>query len=69
MISIKEYIAKHFIGRTYRFKCNCIMPFDIVGSVKDYELSGNEIILLVESSGKIIHIGLNTSSLYIEERF
>ena len=69
MIQIKEHIAKQFIGRTYRFKCDCIVPFDIIGTVKDYELTGNEIILLVESSGKIVHIGVNTPSLYIEERF
>ena len=69
MIAIKEHIAKQFIGRTYRFKCDCIVPFDIIGTVKDYELTGNEIILLVESSGKIVHIGVNTPSLYIEERF
>lgn len=69
MIPVKEHIAKQFIGRTYRFKCDCIVPFDIIGKVKDYELTSNEIILLVESSGKIIHIGVNTPSLYIEERF
>lgn len=68
MIQIKEHIAKQFISHTYRFKCDCIVPFDIIGTVKDYELTGNEIILLVESSGKIIHIGINTPSLYIEER-
>lgn len=69
MTPIKEHIAKLFIDHTYRFKCNCVIPFDIVGIVKDYEISGSEIILLVESSGRIVHIGVNTPSLYIEERF
>ena len=66
MIQIKEHIAKQFIDHTYRFKCDCIVPFDIIGTVKDYQISGNEIVLLVEVNGKIIHIGLNTSALNIE---
>jgi hypothetical protein len=41
------------------------VPFDLTGVVKDYRISGNEIILLVDVSGKLIHIGLNTSALYI----
>lgn len=69
MITIKEYIAKQFIGNTYRFKCDCLIPFDIIGNIKDYEIKGNEIILLVESNSKIMHIGINTPSLYIEEMF
>lgn len=68
MIAIKEHIAKQFIGRTYRFKCDCLVPLDIIGVVKDYEISNNEIILLVEHNSRLLHIGVNTPSLYIEER-
>lgn len=67
MIVVKEYIAKQFLNDTYHFKCDCIVPLDIVGVVKDYEISGSEIILLVESRSKLLHIGLNTPNLFIEE--
>ena len=67
MIAVKEYIAKQFLNDTYHFKCDCIVPLDIIGVVKDYEISGNEIVLLVESRSKLLHIGLNTPNLFIEE--
>lgn len=67
MIAIKEYIARQFISNTYRFKCDCLVPLDINGVVKDYKISGNEIVLLVESQSRLLHIGLNTPNLYIEE--
>ena len=66
MKPIKDYIGEQFINNTYRFKCDCLIPFDLIGIVKDYQISGNEIVLLVEVNGKIIHIGLNTSALNIE---
>ena len=66
MTPIKNYIAEKFLNNTYRFKCDCLIPFDLIGTVKDYLISGNEIVLLVEVNGKIIHIGLNTSALNIE---
>lgn len=66
MTPIKNYIAKQFISNTYRFKCDCLVPFDIIGEVKDYEIVGNEIVLLVSVNNKIVHIGLNTSALQIE---
>lgn len=67
MIPIKQYIAEKFLNKTYHFKCNCVMPIDLVGTVVDYEISGSEIILLVSYNKKIIHIGLNAASLIIEE--
>lgn len=66
-IPIKEYIARQFLNDTYRFKCDCVVPLDIIGVVKDYEISGNEIVLLVESQSRLLHIGLNTPNLYIEK--
>lgn len=68
MIPIKEYIAKLFIGRTYHFKCDCVIPIDVVGEVKDANTIGNEIVLLVDNGERLIHIGLNSSSLVIEEQ-
>lgn len=67
MTPIKDHIAKCFLGKTFRFTCNCIVNLDITGEVKDYEISKNEIILLILSNNKIIKIGLNTPSLFIEE--
>lgn len=66
-IPIKEYIASKFINNAYHFKCDCIIPLDITGTVVDYEISNNEIILLVHHNSKIIHVGLNAPSLLIEE--
>ena len=67
MIPIKQYIAEQFINKTYHFVCDCIIPLDVTGVVKDYEIIGHEIVLLVLSNNKIVHIGLNTSSLHIKE--
>ena len=69
MLPIKEYIATQFINNTYRFKCDCIGPFDIVGVVKDYEFAGNEIVLIVQTSSRLMHIGLNTNALMIEQLY
>ena len=66
MTPIKHYIADLFKNKTYRFKCDCLVPFDLIGTVKDYEIIGNEIVLLVSVNNKIVHIGLNTSALQIE---
>ena len=67
MTPIKEYIGKLFIGKTLHFKCDCLIPIDVVGKVKDYEIIGHDIVLFVETNKRIIHIGLNTPSLHIEE--
>ena len=67
MIPIKDYIANSFIGKTFHFVCDCIIPMDIIGTVKEYSISNNEIILLISTNTRILHIGLNTPSLVIEE--
>ena len=69
MIAVKEYIAKQFLNDTYHFKCDCILPFDVVGVVKDYEFAGNEIVLIVQTSSRLMHIGLNTNGLMIEQLY
>ena len=66
MKPIKNYIAEQFLNNTYHFICDCIVPLDVIGTVKDYEITGNEIVLIVSVSNRIFHIGLNTSSLQIE---
>lgn len=67
MTPIKQYIAEKFINNTYHFTCDCIIPLDVIATVKDYNISNNEIVLIVSVDNKIIHIGLNTPSLYIEQ--
>lgn len=67
MLPIKTYIAEQFINKTFQFKCDCLIPIDTVGVVKDYEITNNEIVLFVSTlNGRIIHIGLNTPSLHIK---
>ena len=67
MTPIKNYIAEQFVNKSFRFKCDCLIPIDTMGMVKDYEITNNEIVLyIVTTSGKIIHVGLNTPSLQIE---
>lgn len=67
MTPIKEYIATQLLYKKFHFKCDCLIPLDAIGYVNDYEISGNEIILIVNSNGKILHIGLNTPSLVVQE--
>ena len=66
MTPIKNYIGETFLNKTYRFKCDCLVPFDLIGTVKDYQIIGHEIVLLVSVNNKVVHIGLNTSALQIE---
>ena len=66
MIPIKQYIANMFIGKKFHFKCDCLIPIDVIGTVVDSDISKHEIILYVNVDNKVIHIGLNTPSLTIE---
>ena len=66
MTPIKNYIAEQFLNKKYHFVCDCIIPLDVIGVVKDYEITGHEIVLIVLTNDRLIHIGLNTSSLQIK---
>ena len=67
MTPIKNFIAAQFVNKSFRFKCDCLIPIDTIGIVKDYEITNNEIILFVSTpNSRVIHIGLNTPSLHIE---
>ena len=63
---IKEFIAEQFMHKKFHFKCNCLMPIDVVGRIVDYEIINNEIIWSVDSYGKIIKIGENHPNMEIE---
>jgi hypothetical protein len=65
MVSYKEFVAKQFLNKTVRFKCDCIVPLDITGKVINFYLEKNEIIYIIESNNKIIKIGENTPNLMV----
>lgn len=68
MKPIKNYIGEQFLDKKFHFKCDCIIPIDVIATVSDYDISGNEVILtIINDDNKIIHIGLNATSLQIEE--
>lgn len=66
-MTLKDTMAKSMIGRTYRFKCDCLFPMDFVGKIVDYEISNNEILFTVNNNHKIIKIGENHPNLEICE--
>lgn len=65
MVSYKEFVAKQFLNKTVRFKCDCIVPLDVTGKVINFYLEKNEIIYIIESHDKIIKIGENTPNLMV----
>jgi hypothetical protein len=65
MVSYKEFVAKQFLNKTVRFKCDCIVPLDVTGKVINFYLEKNEIIYIIESNNKIIKIGENTPNLMV----
>lgn len=66
MTDFKNYLAQQLKGKTLHFKCECIFPFDKVGTIKDWEIVNNEIIFLVDVGGKIIKLGENHPNLQVE---
>lgn len=65
MVSYKEFVAKQFLNKNVRFKCDCIVPLDVTGKVINFYLEKNEIIYIIESNNKIIKIGENTPNLIV----
>ena len=70
MTPIKDYIAEGFVGNTYHFKCDCLMPLDFIGVVRGYRISNEEIIFQIEEAEKkkLIEIGINHPKMMIEKR-
>ena len=66
MINIKDYIGQLFVGKKLHLKCDCIVGIDITGPCISYEISGNEVILIIEVNNRHIPLGLNTPNLNIE---
>ena len=55
------------VGKRLNFKCSCTLPFDVIGIIKGFEISSNEIIFDVEVNGKIMKIGENHPKLTVTE--
>lgn len=66
MIKIKDYIGQLFVGKKLHLKCDCIVGIDITGPCISYEISGNEVILIIEVNSRHIPVGMNTPNLNIE---
>lgn len=66
MILYKDYIGQHFVGKHIRFKCDCILQYDISGYCKSYKINNGEVVLSIQTNKTLIDIGLNTPNLQIE---
>lgn len=66
MVSYKDFIRQQFIGKKVHFSSDCIVKIDITGTIIDTESVGSEIIYIVNTGGKLVKIGENTSKLMIE---
>ena len=66
MEQFKTYVAKQLVGTSLRFKCDCVFPMDITGTIKDFEIVDGEIIFKVLTEGKIISIGINHPKMMVK---
>ena len=66
MKAFKDLLAEQLLYKRVHCKCDCIIPLDFFGYIKDYEINNNEIVYLIDNKGKIIRIGENHPNLYIE---
>ena len=66
MTTIKDLLANQLLYKQVHCVCNCIVPMDFFGYIKDYEIINNEIVFLIDCKGKIIKIGENHPNMYVE---
>ena len=66
MLNFKDHIAKQFIGKSYHFKCDCLLHMDFTGEILDYEIVNNEIIFIIDADRKIVRIGENHPNMMVE---
>lgn len=59
-------MAEQMLYKKYHFKCECLMPLDFEGVIKDYRISNHQIIFVVESHGKLIEVDENHPNMTIE---
>ena len=53
MILYKDYIGHHFVGKHIRFKCDCILQYDISGYCKSYKINNGEVVLSIQTNKKL----------------
>ena len=66
MKDFKQHLGDLFLGKRFHLSCECIIPFDVVGIIIDYTIENHELILHVDTDGKIIKSGENHPNLKIE---
>lgn len=68
MILYKDWIAEQLKGKKVRFRCDCIVPLDVIGVVVGWSRVSDEIVyqVKVEGTPKIVRVGENTHNLMIE---
>ena len=69
LIPIKQHYGEKAKGKTLRFVSDCIVSFDITGTVVDDEIEKGELVFVVKEadSGKLIRIGDHTPKLKVTE--
>lgn len=64
--TFKSFIAKQLIGKELHFTCDCLVPINIRGEIKDYEILNNEIVFIVDVKGRLVKLGENHPNLMVE---
>lgn len=65
-MEFKQYILERCIGKRLRFKCNCVMMMNFVGTIVDGYIRNNEIIFKIDVDGRLIEIGENHPGMMVE---
>lgn len=61
MIPLKQQIGEMFINKKVHYKCTCLFPIDVVGTIVRYRIDNNEVIFTIEADNhKAVEVGENT---------
>lgn len=66
MKSMRVLAGEYFKGKKMHVKSDCIISYDIEGRCVDYEIKKDELILLIDTNGKILKVGENQALVSIE---
>ena len=67
MKDFKRYIAERMVGSRLRFLCDCTFKLDVTGTIVGYELKGQNVVYLVNTGSKVIHIDENHPGLKVQK--
>lgn len=62
----KDYVASTLKGKRVKMVCECFTGTGAEGVVKDYYMSGSEIVYMIDTGRRIVNIGENTPNLEVE---